>query len=276
VSTAAPGIDALVRELLEARASGAAVAVPPSEREGGFTLDAAYAVEAELTRRRRAGGRTVVGRKVGYANKAVWRALKLQTLVWANMYDDTVHVAGRNAGTFAMSGRHAPRIEPEIVFKLKDGLPSEGGSHGEGGNVLDHVEWMALGFEIVDAPFPGWKFQPADFVASFGLHAALIVGEPRPIQAGDADALASFKLRLSRNGELVEEGAGKNALKSPALCLAELASAIAARPGAEPLQPGDLISTGTLTAAQPINAGERWSAQTDGIELGPVVVDVSS
>jgi hypothetical protein len=40
-----------------------------------------------------------------------------------------------------------------------------------------------------------------------------------------------------KNGELVEEGSGKNSLRSPALCLAELAAAIAKQPGAEPLGP---------------------------------------
>ena len=39
---------------------------------------------------RRAEGRATTGRKVGFANKAMWRVLKLQTLVWAHMYDDTV------------------------------------------------------------------------------------------------------------------------------------------------------------------------------------------
>ena len=39
--------------------------------------------------------------------------------------------------------------------------------------VLASVEWLALGFEIVDSVFADWKFQPADFVAAFGLHAAL-------------------------------------------------------------------------------------------------------
>ena len=34
-----------------------------------------------------------------------------------------------------------------------------------------------MGFEIIDCPFPEWKFQPSDFVASFGLHAALMIGE---------------------------------------------------------------------------------------------------
>jgi 2-keto-4-pentenoate hydratase len=266
MSTASVDVSALARELIEANATGRGVAVPPSAREGGLTLDAAYAVEAELTRVRRDGGRVTVGRKVGYANKAVWRALKLQTLVWANMYDTTVRFAEQGAASLSLAGMHAPRIEPEIVVKLK-AVPSS----GDPAAILEAIQWIALGFEIVDSPFPDWKFQPVDFVASFGLHAALIVGEPRSVTPQDipalVDQLASFSVRLSKDGSLVEEGFGRNSLKSPALCVAELTSAIAARPGAEPLQAGELISTGTLTAAQPIALGECWSVQSKGLEL---------
>jgi 2-oxo-3-hexenedioate decarboxylase len=81
------------------------------------------------------------------------------------------------------------------------------------------------------------------------------------------DQLASFSVQLSRDGTAVEEGFGRNSLKSPALCVAELAAAIAARPGAEPLRPGEMISTGTLTAAQPVATGECWSVQSNGLEL---------
>ena len=67
-------------------------------RDGGLDLPTAYAVEAELARRRVAAGHRVVGVKAGYANKAVWRALKLETLAWASMYDDTVAFASGERG----------------------------------------------------------------------------------------------------------------------------------------------------------------------------------
>ncbi len=263
---------ALARELFDAREAGQPVSVAPSARGEGFDLTAAYAVEAELTRLRRQAGHATIGRKVGYANKAMWRVLKLQTLVWANMYDDTVHYTGTaGAASLATAGLRSPRIEPEIVIKLKTAPPS-----GDAGAILGAAEWVALGFEIVDCPYPEWKFQPADFVASFGLHAALFVGEPRPVGAEGLDALgdqlAALKILLKRNGELVEEGVGKNALRSPALCVGELAAAIAAQPAAEPLRAGDVISTGTLTNAQPIAAGEQWTVEAEGIELvGPTL-----
>src|SRR5258707_3591669 len=90
-----------------------------SSRDSAFDLSAAYGVEAELVRMRRAAGRATVGRKVGFANKAMWRVLKLDTLVWAHMYDDTVLDAPAGEATLSIARMFSPKIEPEIVFRLK-------------------------------------------------------------------------------------------------------------------------------------------------------------
>src|SRR4051812_11339360 len=109
---------ALARELLSASANRQTIATPPSARDKDFDLSAAYAVAYELTRLRRAAGHSTVGVKVGFANKAVWRALKLQTLVWGPMYDDTVHHAANGEASLSIAHMVAPKIEPEIVFRL--------------------------------------------------------------------------------------------------------------------------------------------------------------
>ncbi len=255
------------RELLAARSGRQILPAPLTALDPAFDLSAAYAVEREIVRLRRAEGRSTAGRKVGYANKAVWRALKLDTLVWAHMYDDTVHDADGNAATLDIGRMVAPKIEPEIVFKLR--APLDGTS--DPAAALDAVEWIALGFEIIDCPYPDWTFQPADFVAAFGLHAALVVGEPKPIDPWSVkaliDQLAQFTLQLSRNGEVVEKGAGKNSLRSPALCLGELAGAISRRMPDEPLSAGELVSSGTLTESKLIAAGESWTATIEGLDL---------
>jgi 2-oxo-3-hexenedioate decarboxylase len=265
----------LADELAQAFASRQIVS-PPSARDAAFDLTAAYAVERELARMRKAQGRAIVGRKVGYANKAVWRVMKLDTLVWASMYDDTVRFAANGEATLSASAMIAPKIEPEVVVKLKQPISS---GFGDAAAVLASSEWIALGFEIIDCPFPEWKFQPVDFVAAYGLHAALVVGEPRPIATESIPALveqlAKFKIRLLRNGELVEEGSGRNSLRSPALCVGELASAIAKRADQEPLGAEELISTGTLTESQPMRAGETWRAEVEGLALAPLTLAVT-
>ena len=269
------GVIALAKELFDAYTSGDRVAVAPTAREGGCDLATAYAVEAELTRMRRAGGRTTVGRKVGFANRAAWQAFKIQTVVWANMYDDTVHFSENGHASPSLARMRAPRLEPEVVMKLKR-VPTS----SDAAAVLESVEWLAFGFELIDCPFPDWKFQPADLVAFFGFHAGLVVGKPRVVGRDSipklVEELAAFTVRLSKNGELVEEGGGKKVLESPALCLGELASAIAAQPGAEPLRPGELVTTGTLTAVPSIAAGERWDVVASGLDLPPLAIDLRS
>jgi 2-oxo-3-hexenedioate decarboxylase len=263
---------ALAREITDAYAKREIIPAP-SSRDGGIDLGTAYTVEAEIARARREAGRRTVGWKVGYANKAMWPALKLETLAWAHMYDDTVRYADWNDATLSIASMVSPKIQPEIVFMLAK--PPESGDPVA---VLEATEWFALGFEIIDCVFPDWKFEPADFVASHGLHAALVVGEPVYVEPGNiaklATEMAQFTVRLLRNNALVEEGAAKNALKSPALCVGELDEALKRR-GGETLQPGDLISTGTLTTSLPIAAGDTWIASLSGIPPSSLTLRVS-
>ena len=260
-------IEALARELLSAYAVGEMIAVPPSERPG-FNLDAAYGVELMLKKFREADGHKAVGRKVGYANKAMWRLLKLETLVWAHMYNDTVHFTESNSFALSLVHPRSLKIEPEIVFGLKQPIT---GPSLDAATALAAAEWLAIGFEVIDCPFPGWKFQPSDFVASFGLHAALVIGERVPVRPELipklVEELPRFKVRMLKDGEFVEEGSGKNSLKSPALCLAELGAAIESRFPSEPLGAGEIVSSGTLTAGHLTDKGDAWTVEVEGLDL---------
>jgi len=260
-------VDALGRELRSASETGQMVGIPPSSRPG-FNLEVAYEVEARLKQFREAAGHRAVGRKVGYANKAMWRVLKLETLVWAHMYDDTVHFCDNNSGVLQLPHPRSLKIEPEIVFGMKQPITNQS---LDAAAALESTGWLALGFEIIDCPFPEWKFQPSDFVASFGLHAALVIGEKIPVQQNLIpkllEELPRFKVRMSKGGAFVEEGSGKNSLKSPALCLAELGAAIAKRFHAEPLGAGEIVSSGTLTAGHPTKQEDIWTAEVEGISL---------
>jgi 2-keto-4-pentenoate hydratase len=263
--------EAAASELLDARASRRQVATF-SGRDAAFDLTSAYAVEAAARRVRAAEGHHPVGRKVGFANKAVWRILNLETLVWAHIYDDTVHYANDDRGTLSLSGMVSPKIEPEIVFKLKDDLRG----NVEPTEALRAVDWIALGFEIIDCPFPEWSFKPTDFVAAFGLHAALMIGTPRQVDQASIstliDELARFKVQLLHEDAIVAEGSGKNVLRSPALCLAELASAISKRTDVQPLSAGELVSSGTLTDSQLMAGGETWTARVSGLDLPALTI----
>lgn len=250
---------------------------PPSAGDSTLDLTTAYRIQADGARLRRAQGHATRGVKVGFANRAAWKLLKLETVLWGPMYDDTVQLTHDGNATLSVGRLRAPKIEPEIVFGLKRPL----GEHGDdAAGAIGDVEWLALGFEIVDCPYPDWKFQPVDFVAGLAFHVGLIVGERTPVVAERipalVDALPAFALRLSKNGELVQEGSGKNVLKSPALCLAELSVAMARQGGVERLAAGDLISTGSLTDPQFIHAGETWSASVEGLDVAPITLQLEA
>jgi 2-keto-4-pentenoate hydratase len=264
--------ESLARELLSAYETGRVMPVAPSTR-AGFNLNTAYEVEATLKKLREAGGHKTVGRKVGYANKAMWRALKLETLVWAHMYDDTVHYSDGNSATLTLAHSRSMKVEPEIVFGLKQPVSGE---TADAAAALASTDWVAIGFEIIDCPFPEWKFQPSDFVASFGLHAALVIGERMQVRpdliAGLANQLPQFKVRVSKHGEFVEEGSGRNCLRSPALCLAELGAAIARRFPNQALRAGEIVSSGTLTSGHQAGNGDVWTVEVEGLDLPPLTL----
>ncbi|MFZ0296408.1 MAG: hypothetical protein WAL52_22540 [Candidatus Sulfotelmatobacter sp.] len=256
----------LAGEIFSAQQNGKMIEAPSART--GFDLNAAYEVESTLKKFREAEGHKPVGRKVGYANKAMWRALKLETLVWAHMYDDTVHFSEGNSAALCIKNPRSLKIEPEIIFGLNKPLMGQG---MDAAAALASADWLAIGFEIIDCPFPEWKFQPSDFVASFGLHAALVIGEKIQVQseliAKLVEELPRFKVRMFKHGEFVEEGSGKNCLKSPALCLAELGSAIERRFPLEPLSTGEIVSSGTLTAGHRTNSGDLWRVDVEGLSL---------
>lgn len=267
-------IESLARELFSAYESGQMVPTPPSAR-AGFDLDSAYAMEAATRQMREASGARAVGRKVGFANKAMWRVFKLQTLVWGHMYDDTVHYAAGDFSTLALPRARSLKVEPEIVFGLKKPVAAE----GDGRAALESTDWLAVGFEIIDCPFPDWKFQPGDFVAALGLHAALVVGQRMPVRPDSIemllDGLPKLKVRVLKNGELVEEGSGKSSLGNPAQCLAELGTAVLRRTPNEPLSAGELVSSGTLTAGHLADGDNTWTVDVTGLPLAPLTLHLT-
>ena len=161
-----------------------------------------------------------------------------------------------------------PRIEPEIVLGLAR-APERGMDERA---LLSCVEWVAHGFEIVQSLFPGWRFAAADTVAAFGLHGALLVGAREPITPGSLDglhqALASFRIVLKRNGEVVDQGRATNVLGGgPLTALRHLVGVLADAPTHPPLAPGDIVTTGTVTRAIPVAPGETWSTELTGLPL---------
>lgn len=229
-------------------------------------LPAAYALQHAVGAERRARGERIVGRKIGFTNTTIWDEYGVHAPIWGPVWDTTLHPG---ATTLALGHLPEPRIEPEIVLCLAR-APTPG---MDAAALAACVMSIAAGFEIVQSPFPGWRFRAADTVAAFGLHGALVTGDWVPATPARLAALADVDARLSCDGATVDRGRGANVLGGgPLAALAHLVATLAADPGAAPLAPGEVITTGTLTRAFPVAPGQTWRFETDLDGLPPLVL----
>jgi len=255
----AAAIHGIASRLIEAQ--DRATTIPPiAATTPGFDVDAAYDVLLAIESRRVAQGWRPVGRKIGFTNRTIWPRYGVYQPMGARVWSHTVQHATSGRATQPLAGFVQPRIEPEVVFKLA--APVRAGADAL--EVLAATEWIAAGFEIVQSHFPAWKFEAADCTAAFGLHAALVIGEPYALDAANREEIASllptFRATLRKAGVVIDTGVGANVLDSPALAVAHLAGVLDQHPGHAPLAAGEIVTTGTITDAWPVAAGETWSS----------------
>lgn len=262
---------AVVRELQAARDGGRQIP-PLAGRTAGFDVDAGYAVADALHRERLRRGARAVGRKIGFTNPAMWARYGVDAPIWGHVYDLGLFDAAHGEARCSLGPYVEPRIEPELVLHFGRTPPPRASV----ADIAAAVDWVALGFEIVQSHFPGWRFAAADTVADGALHGALLLGAPLPLArcGGDAPAaLAAVGVTLSCDGVVRERGCGANVLGGPLQAAAHLVALLHGQPAAPPLQAGELVSTGTLTLAHAVAAGERWRAEADGLPLAAVAVE---
>jgi 2-oxo-3-hexenedioate decarboxylase len=250
---------------------GAKQIEPFTDRYDGFDVRSAYAVARLIHDSRCRSGAIAVGRKIGFTNPDMWSIYGVKEPIWAHVYAGTVVHAEGGKALCSLQGLTEPKIEPEIIFHFRS-APKAGTGLGE---ILDTIDWVAHGFEIVQSHFPGWTFQVADTIADGGLHGRLLVGETCPVANLGPDlasVLQSFTVTLSRSGMAKETGIGSNVLGNPLKAIAHLLTVLRKQPMSPPLRAGEIVTTGTITRAQTIQPGEVWAATLHGIALPGLTV----
>ena len=271
MTTTMLSIDAIAAECLAGLEGGPSL-TPFTERVPGFELAQAYRVTASLRGLREARGDRRVGRKIGFTNRTIWAEYGVYAPIWGDMWDTTVRDLADCAAGVPLARFAEPRIEPEIAFALAR-APEPGMDEAA---LLGCVEWIAHGFEIVQSPFPGWRFGAPDTVAVGGLHGACLLGPRHAPHAGDAatwlTALAGFTITLARDGVAIDRGRAANVLDGPLSALKHLVGQLALDPGNPPLAAGEIVTTGTLTRAFPVAPGETWHTALDGLPLDGISI----
>jgi len=261
-------LEAIAHQIKTARDQGLPLTQITSQH-AGFDSNAAYAVADLVHGMCLSEGARAVGRKIGFTNPAMWAQYGVSAPVWAYVYDTTVtYLADTSNAPATCSLRNFvnPKIEPEIIFHFRSAPPPDGDTAA----VLACVDWVAHGFEMVQSHYPDWKFQAADAIAVGGLHARLLVGKRQPVDTLGADlqeALAAFTLALSCDGQLLETGKGANVLGHPLAAVKHLMQVLASQLPHQPLQANELVTTGTVTSAYSVQAGQTWKTALEGIAL---------
>ena len=269
-SAATPRIAAHAEALLSALADARLVATP-SSLDADLTLPDAYAVADEIRRLRIVRGETPLGYKIGFTNRGIWDRYGVHEPIWAPVWDRTVEsFDDRGEAVVSLAPFVQPRLEPEVMFGLA-AAPRAGMTEAE---LAACIEWVAHGCEIVHTHFDAWRFRVADTVVDFGLHGRLFVGRRVPIArfASPGPELAGLRVTLSCDGRDVETGRADIVLGGPLTALRLWVDAMAAQPQQWPIRAGDIVSTGTITDAAPMRAGEHWTTRLDDDRLPGVAL----
>jgi 2-keto-4-pentenoate hydratase len=254
---------ALASEIIDARCNRRFLE-QPSRRFPSFTIGAGYAVSAAVAHRWCHQGHVRCGIKLGMTYRGAWSSLGTSAPVWAPIYADTVW----ETGSVRTGHLRAPRVEAEVILRIGSDL-------APGASVEDierGVTWAALGFELVDCHYPGWRLTPADLLADFGCHAGLAVSAQR--LAVRPSALRELRIELHRDGEPVARGHGADVAGGPI----EAIHAILASAHAPPIKDGDVVTTGALTrGSHPVADGQLWALVPNAVSnFEPITVRIET
>lgn len=225
-----------------------------------MTMDDAYLVQAAWMEMKRAGGYRQTGWKIGLTSRAMQQALGIDTPD-SGVLLDSMHFA--NGATIAPGRFIQPRIEAEIAFVMKTGLPAQPSV----AEVLAATEYVAPAIEILDTrilrvdPATGRARNVCDTIADNAANAGIIVGDTR-VRPHDIDMRWSGAI-VARNDVVEETGLGAGVLDHPARGVAWLASRLAGYGRA--IEAGQVILSGSFIRPVECPAGSAISA-----DFGPL------
>lgn len=254
------------------RACDEATLLPlPSDADPSFDLAQAFEVADRMRAARLARGDVPVGYKIGFTNRSIWPRYGVHAPIWSTVWRHTLRMLD---GTFVrddLAGLSQPRLEPEVVFGLK-AAPRAGMDNAA---LVECIDWVAHGFEVVHTHFADWRFRLADCFADDALHGRLYVGPRVPIArfADPAAELRALRVELLRDGELVDQGQGSVVLDGPVDALRQWVDAMHAQPQHWPIRAGDVVTTGTITDAWPMQPGMRFETRLSDRRLSALTLE---
>lgn len=236
---------------------------PLTEKYPGITTDEAYQVQLVNVERRVKEGAIVVGKKIGLTSRAMQKMLGVPEPDYGHILDNMI---GEEEVPVKMSTLLQPKVEAEIAFVLKKELKGPGVTLTQ---VLQATEGVIPSFEIIDSRVRDWKIKIQDTIADNASSAMIILGS-RMFGVNEVD-LKHMGMVLERNGRIVDTAAGAAVLGHPALAVAWLANKLSQYDIS--LKPGEIILSGSLTAACEVAKNDLFTATFGGLGMVKVMFE---
>lgn len=242
-------IEAMARSLRQSLHTGVLASTA-----GAHELDLvrASAVAAASRRLAVAEGDRVVGYKIGLTSPEARRAFGAQEPAMGYLLESTVFESDISVSVNQLPN---PLIEVEIAFILNTSLDDLQASPDA---VMRATGAVAPALEIVDSRWEGGPVGLPMLVADNTNAASAVLGK-NAILPRDLSAVGSV---LVIGSETIV-GTAKTVLGNPAEAVAWLARHLAK--AGTPLQAGDIVLSGTLSAPTPLGGAGEVFAQVDGI-----------
>ena len=223
---------------------------PSSEAEGYAIQDAAIRLRAEA-------GFAIAGWKIGCTSATMQRMLGVDgPCAGAVLARDLLQSPARVKREAAVK----PVAECEIALRLASDVPPRAGGH-DATSIAPHVGACMTAIELADFRYPEPRPSPAELIADDFFQRAVVLGPE--LSGWQGLDLATLRATTRISGKLRGEGVGRDALGHPLSALAWLADRLAGRGGR--LRAGEIVLTGSLVKAMPIDRGDEAVCTVEGL-----------
>jgi 2-keto-4-pentenoate hydratase len=251
-----PDIAAAAERLTADRLAGRPVTALAADCRPG-DAEQAYAIQALLHERLRAGGRgALAGYKLGCTTGTMQRFLGIDRPTYGGMLADGVLASG---AALRHGDYEALGIECEIAVRLASDLPT---GVADLAAVAEHVESCMAAIELVDNRYGDFlALGVPTLIADDFFHAACVLGPPAA-DWRDLD-LAAVRGRTLVDGAEAGIGVGADVMGHPFNAVAWLARELGGR--GQTLCAGQIVLTGSIVATQWLGAEVKTvAAEIDG------------
>lgn len=228
--------------------------IDPPAVLAALSLAQAYDAQDALIALRSARGERHSGWKLGITSPVKQRIMGIANPLFGRTFAEGERTSPARVERATLI---APRTEPELAF----GLAAPIDAAMDAAALTNAIAWIAPALEITDSRYRSGTRTAVELVADNTSAAAYVIG-PR-VAPRDAASIAAFATELVRNGVVIARGSTADVLGSPLAALTALAAHLASR-GLR-TQSGDVVLSGAITDAIPVETGDVVEARLAGL-----------